>query len=323
MDVQHPPTCKNMKFKQIRSLGAPTKRRYESASEFRSTQDNTNAKESKQQSKSIKRPGFEEAIRELSKEQCKISTVCTSKMPRCQNYKGVQWANKRTSLCIRYAMLFVTESEALNVEKKIPPVLDINLIPKVFGLCKMAAMQVIATPNSSTLASASPALWAVVLVQEVWRRNNPMGWKVTNERMQEMLSFPVMKRICYHARRKESILPEDIFQFDISQHEEEEEKDTTSESELYEKEVLNSFGINPSTSSTTSSYIAYRSKANNNTGVSRKFCSHSFGITKDCKTKIQCLSMLLMHSDPDEVGIHEDIINMYPPALISFKQQFT
>lgn len=222
-----------------------------------------------------------ESLRQIRKEQ-RDSTRLDRQLHPDENCslkhrdkdRNDRWARLRVLQVRRWTSLFIkgNEDEYGNFG-----FINEQEAEKVDAMCIRAAYQAAATPNSRTLETGCPALWACALVQEVWAREHH-GWVVECEVARDNMSFSSMENICISVEGWETTLPE---------------------------------------VHTDESVEARKTKKQREDGVSRKFSSHSFGTPEQILAKLDCLDSLLKASDRFEgKGLHGDIARAVPPALI-------
>lgn len=222
-----------------------------------------------------------ESLRQIRKEQ-RDSTRLDRQLHPDENCslkhrdkdRNERWARLRVLQVRRWTSLFIkgNEDEYANFG-----FIDEMEAEKVDAMCIRAAYQAAATPNSRTLETGCPALWACALVQEVWARDHH-GWVVECDLARDNMSFSSMENTCIKVEGWETTLPE---------------------------------------VHTDESAEARKTKKQREDGVPRKFSSHSFGTPDQILAKLDCLDSLLKASDRFEgKGLHGDIARAVPPALM-------
>lgn len=221
-----------------------------------------------------------ESLRQIRKEQ-RDSTRLDRQLHPDENCslkhrdkdRNERWARLRVLQVRRWTSLFIRgdEDEYANFG-----FIDELEAEKVDALCTRAAYQAAATPNSRTLETGCPALWACALVQEVWARDHH-GWVVECELARDNMSFSSMENTCIKVEGWKTTLPE---------------------------------------VHTDESVESRKTKKQREDGVPRRFSSHSFGTPDQILAKLDCLDSLLKASDRFGKGLHGDIARAVPPALM-------
>ena len=148
------------------------------------------------------------ALRKINSEQRKFASYDRQLHPdhKCalkhrEKDRTLYWARLRIMQFRRWLSLFINNNACGNVG-----FINETQAGLADAMCTRAAHQAVATPNSRYLHTGCPAMWAILLAQQVWCDDH--GWQVECERARDRMSFTSMESVCTSFHRTETRLPE-------------------------------------------------------------------------------------------------------------------